>query len=306
MKLFLASVGPLILATATLAAEAPAANKSGSGAFVSFRDGTLTIQGKSGLVVYHHVGENYTTYQNNENGPGSKPVGTVEALSGSILAGNVAALSRVIPGTLCRVNVEDREIFFGLDYRVVGTWVSYQEGKLKLLAADVPPGFVKKPAGDITLSIDPGIPVLESIDGGDLKFAGFAGEVLKTVQPGTRITARSEYDPDVIQVIEIGAPRRKMERYIGQTRGPERGAFISFKDGLLRIRAKGVTSLAANEYDRTIAWRIADNIPVFESIDGGAYQPAAADALKTVKEGTIITIQKIEDVILDVRIGVAK
>lgn len=57
---------------------------------------------------------------------------------------------------------------------------------------------------------------------------------------------------------------------------------------------------------RLIDWRIADDIPIFESIDGGAYQPADIHSLESTKEGTIVTIRKIEDVILDVKIGVAK
>lgn len=288
------------------AAEAPATNKSGSGAFVSFIDGRLTLQGKSGLLIYDNVGENYQAYQNNEEGPGSRLVGTVQALSGAKLPGNILSLTRVMPGTMVRVNVEEHEICFGLDDRVIGTLVSYQDGKLNLLAADAPSGFVQKPTGNVVLTIDPSIPALQSIDGGDLKFAGSAGEVLKTIKQGTLVTARSERDIDSVEVIEVGKPRRRMERYIGQTRGPVRGTFVSFKDDILRIQGKGVRSLFANEYDRLIAWRIADDIPIFESIDGGAYQPANIDALRTAKEGTIITIRKVEDVILGIQVGVAK
>lgn len=215
-------------------------------------------------------------------------------------------MSRVISGTVFQVNVEEREISFGLDHRVIGTFESYKDGQLNLLAAEVPPGFIKKPIGKVALTIDPSIPILESIKGGDYKHAGPAGEVLKTVKKGTLVTARSEYDIDIIEVIQIGAPKRKIERYIGQTRGPVRGTLVSFKDGILRIRGKGVTSLAANEYDRVIALRIPDHIPIVESIDGGAYEPAGAEALKTVKEGTIVTIRKVEEVVLEIQIGVAK
>ncbi len=284
--------------TGTLAAaEVPAANKSASGTFVSFKDGTLTIKGKSGLLVYEQVGENYKSYQNNEDGPGSKLVGTIEALS------------RVLPGTVCHVDTATREVSFGLDNRVMGTFVSYEKekGKLHLLAADVPQGFVQRPIGKIALTIDRSTPVLESRDGGDFKFAGVAEVILKDVKNGALVTARSEYDPEIIEVIQIGTPRRTIERYIGQTRGTVRGTYMSFKDGILRIRGKGVTSLAANEYERSMNLRIADNIPVFESIDGGEYQPrGTAEVLKTLKEGEVVTIRKVEEVIMDIRIGVPK
>lgn len=289
-----------------IAADGPKAIKSGSGTFVSFRDGRLTIKGKAGLVVYENVGEKFQTFQNNENGPGSKRVGTVDALSGANLEGNVKSLRRVIPGTVVRVNVEKSEIHFGLDHRVCGTFVSYRDGQLKLLAAAAPTGFVQERTGDVLLAIDPNIPALESINGGDLKVAGIVGEVLKTVKPGTLLTARSEYDVDIIEVIEIGEPRRRMERYIGQTRGPVRGTFVSFENSILRIHGKGVSYRADNEYVRLIAWRVPDDVPIVESIDGGRYQPSNADALKTLKEGSIVTIRKVEDIILGVQIGVAK
>ena len=288
------------------AVETPAASKSDSGAFVSYNDETLTLKGKSGLIVYENIGQIYKSYHNNESGPGSRLVNTVDALSGSVLPGNVPALSRVLPGTLVRVNVEAREIYFGLDYRVVGTLVSYQDDKLVLLAADVEPGLVKIPTGKISLTIAPKIPGLESVGGGDFKYAGSAGELLKNAKPGAKVTARSEYDVDAIEVIEVGEPRRRMERYIGQTRGPERGTFVSFKDGLLRIHGKGVRSLAVNDYERLTVRRIDVGMPVFESIDGGEYQPVGVDALKSVKEGTIVTIQKVENVVLAVQIGMVK
>ena len=82
--------------------------------------------------------------------------------------------------------------------------------------------------------------------------------------------------------------------------------FVSMKDRVLRIQGRGVNPRAANEYDRLISWRIADGIPIFESIDGGPYQPAGIDTLMSLKEGTVVTIRKIEDVMIDIKIGAAK
>jgi len=307
--LVLASAGVLGLVAAAeplTGGKAEPKETSGTGLFVSYLDGTLTIKGKAGQQVYLRVGENYKTYQNNEVGPGSKLVPTVQALSGMKLDGPIASLSRVLPGSLVRVDVEAHEILFGLDYRVIGKFVSYTDGKLELLAADAPPGFVAKPTGKLKLAIDADTPVLESVSGGDLKYAGLAGKVLKNAEAGAEITARSEYDPEVIQVIEIGVPKRRMERYIGQTRGPVRGTFVSFKDGVLRVLGKGVNSFAENEYERLIAQRIGTNIPIVESIDGSEYRPATIDSLSTLKEGAIVTIRKVQDVILEIQIGTPK
>ena len=92
----------------------------------SFVDGTLTLKGKSGLIVYENVGENYKTYQNNEWGVGSRLVGTV-ALTGAKLKPNEkgfeSSLDRVRPGTLVRVDVEAGEINFGFDHRIIGKLV---------------------------------------------------------------------------------------------------------------------------------------------------------------------------------------
>lgn len=285
--------------TALFAAESPE-NKSeskgstASGTFVSFQDGTLTIKAKSGILIRQPVGANFQTFENNENGPGVKLVDTNDALG------------RVLPGTVFQINLAERDIIMGLDHRVIGAFDSYRDGRLMLRAAEAPPGFIQKPAGTVSLTIDPGIPVLESINGGDYKRAGPAWEFLKTLKPGTLLTARSEYDPDIVEVIQIGEPKRRIERYIGQTRGTVRGSFVSFKDGVLRIRGKGVTSLASNEYARMINLRIADQVPIVESIDGDAYQPACKEALKAAREGMIVTVRKVEEVILEIQIGVAR
>ncbi|HWN95546.1 MAG TPA: hypothetical protein VNT99_10970 [Methylomirabilota bacterium] len=292
----LLSVVPWCLAAAqtSSADKSDAKEQTASGSFVSFRDGRLTLKGKTGPLVFEQVGANYRTFEDNENGPGSKLVDTV------------AALSHVEPGAVFQVNVAAREIRFGLDYRVIGTFESYRDGKLNLRAADVPPGFVQKPASNVLLTIDPIIPVLESINGGDYKHAGPAGTFLPKVKQGTQLTARSEYDPDIVEVIQIGRPKRGIERYGGQTRATVRGTFVAFKGGVLRLQAKGITPLAANEYDRLINLRIPGHVPIVESIDGEAYQPASVEALKTAREGTIVTVRKVEEVILEVQIGVAR
>src|SRR5262245_46108488 len=119
---------PTFLPTGIEAAEPAARNKSGNGTFVSYSGGLLTLNSSAGALIYDNVGANYKSYQNNEEGPGSKLVDTVHAFSGGKLPGRITPLTRVLPGTLVCVNVEDREIYFGFDYRVIGTFVSYGNG----------------------------------------------------------------------------------------------------------------------------------------------------------------------------------
>ena len=148
--------------------------------------------------------------------------------------------------------------------------------------------------------------MLESKDADYLKYAGTAGEVLKAAKQGSVITVRSPYDPDAFEVVEIGVPKHKMERYIGQNSGTARGALVSFKDGILRIQGKSLTPQLTSEYEVLVSRRITDDVPILESIDGGPYRPTTIMALQAAKEGTTITLRKVENVILDVRIGIAK
>ena len=286
--LALATAAPVTL----VAADVPA---SSSGTFVSYRDGTLTLRGKSGgLVVHRQVGADYTTFENNEDGPGAKAVDTV------------AELTHAAPGTPFQIDPARSELSFGLDYRVIGNLVSYADGQLQLNSADVPPGYVARPAGRITLAIDPAIPVLESIAGARYQFAGPAGEVLKRVPKGTLLTLRSESDPAAMEVVQIGDPKQKIERYIGQTRATVRGSFVSYQAGVLRIRGKGLKPSATAEYERLMGVRVLANVPVVESVDGGPYQPVPADTLGTLKEGATVTIRKAEEIVLEIQIGLPR
>ena len=68
----------------------------------------------------------------------------------------------------------------------------------------------------------------------------------------------------------------------------------------------GMARIKSDNADFLIVKFTPDGIPIVESIDGGTYQPSNAEALKTLKEGSIVTIRKVEDIILGVQIGVAK
>ncbi len=188
----------LVMATAErFAANAESAEESWerttSGTFVSFKNGALTIKAKSGLVVFKQVDANYKTYQDNDPGAGAKLVDTT------------LALSNVAPGMAMRVNVEDREIQFGLDYRVIGAFESYQDGKLIVQALEAPPGSVTKPTGTITLAVDRALPVLQSIDGGE--YQPVTSDALKNLREGTTITIRKA--EEIVIEVFIGVANKK-------------------------------------------------------------------------------------------------
>ena len=71
------------------------------------------------------------------------------------------------------------------------------------------------------------------------------------------------------------------------------------------MRGKGLTTLAANEYERAVNIRIPAGVPIVESIDGGEYRPTTVETLQTLKEGAVVTIRKVEEVVLEVQIGIA-
>jgi len=82
---------------------------------------------------------------------------------------------------------------------------------------------------------------------------------------------------------------------------------MSFNDGgVLRLRGKGLNAFAANEYERAMNLRIPDGVLIVESMDGGDFRPTTAAGLKTLKEGAVVTVRKVEEVILEIQKGVAK
>jgi hypothetical protein len=98
---------------------------------------------------------------------------------------------------------------------------------------------------------------------------------------------------------------------VAQKEKIERGRFVSFKDGRLLILGKNLGESFTKKYgDRVHFNKFREDVPVYESIDGGEYELVAgtsSEILGKVREGTNITIHgEGDDNITLIQIGVPK
>lgn len=191
----------------------PAATlKQGQGTFVSFKDGTLTLNGREGVLEWKNIDGNTKTFlgtgEDIGGDRGYKPAPTVETL------GQVKPGTRVFVGTW--FGYEKRSgIFIGVNgSRVSGTFVSFTQGSknagLTLIGKDLATGsFAKKYGNSLFMPrIPPDLRVEESIDDGDYKSAGTAGAVLPTVKEGTLVTVHFLGEGNIM-LIQLGVPAKK-------------------------------------------------------------------------------------------------
>ena len=98
--------------------------------------------------------------------------------------------------------------------------------------------------------------------------------------------------------------------YIGTRKGQSVGTFVSFKDDRLLLLGKNLGESFTKKYGNNLHFnKFADNVPVYESIDGGEYKliGTANKSLGNVKEGTLVTVYaEGDDNITFIQIGVPK
>ena len=353
--------------------------KDGAGEFVSYKDGTLTLTGRGGPLVWENVRENFKTFERDADGPGAKAVATVEALG------------QLKVGMAVRVSIEKSEIRYGVDEHTSGTFVSYKDGKLVLIgrADELGESYTRKYGTNLSPQIDPKTPVEESVDGGEYKSVGTA-EYLSTVKEGMVVTLRGKNDR--VERIQIGVKKvgkseskqaidqkdkrgwgklvsfrdgtltlesnaedllvwtglddktktmrfdaaagkhlraesttealslatpgtwtavsdKRADIYLGAKKSQVVGTFVSFKNDRLLLLGKdlGDTSFT-RKYGNNLQFnRFRDDVPAYESIDGGEYKliGTANIVLSDVKEGTVLTVHgEGDDNITLVQIGV--
>jgi len=200
-----------------VAAEPPAADKvapkktvdqktvdqmemNGFGRFVSFEDGTLTLENNAGvLLVWNKLAESKNTVKFDPEANEYKPV-----------VGTADALQQVTPGTYVMVGDKSAYVRIGARKdRVVGTFVSFKDGRLLMLGTNLPESFLKRYGNSLHHSrFRDDVPAYESIDGGEYKLIGTANKILGDVKEGTILAINSEGD-DNITLVQIGVPEKK-------------------------------------------------------------------------------------------------
>jgi len=191
-----------VMAGTTARAQSPAAaptdqkEKHNQGKFVSFKDGTLILKGNYEGLVWHNITEKTKVVQWDYAAGEYKPSGTAEVLG------------KVEPGAWVMVTAGRGLIRVGAQKeRVVGTFVSFKDERLLMLGTALPEAFTKRYGNTLHFNkFAEGVPVYESVDGGDFKLLGIAEKILPTVKEGTNVAVYGEGDDNNTR-IEIGVKK---------------------------------------------------------------------------------------------------
>jgi len=187
-------------ATAQSPATAPIdqKEKQNQGKFVSFKDGTLILKGNYEGLVWHDITEKTKVVQWDYAAGEYKPSGTAEVLG------------KLEPGAWVMVTAGRALIRVGArKERVIGTFVSFKDERLLMLGTALPEAFTKKYGNNLHFNkFAEGVPVYESVDGGDFKLVGIAEKILPTVKEGTNVAVYGEGDDNNTR-IELGVQAKK-------------------------------------------------------------------------------------------------
>ncbi len=276
-------------------------NKAGGGAFVSFKDGTLTLKGKSGGLVWHDIPASTAVVLWNDAANAHQPSGTVESLN-KVERGTWVGVPAMENGRREKIYVG------GKNGSVTGTFVSYKDDQMLLLGKDLTPNsFTKKYGNQLKFKkFAEDLPVFESIDGGDYVRAGTPSTALPKIKEGTLVTVHYGAGDGNFTRIEIGVKKGPpSDKASENTAAPDKvrqndkggyGKFGSFKDGTLTLKGNygGLVWKNFPETTKVVAWDDAAK----------AYQPSGnVEVLSKVEAGTWITVT--DDKAL-IRIGAKK
>ena len=193
VALLLLGIAPWTLAAAETPTVTDQKEQHGFGRFVSFKNGTLTLRGNHGILVWNNLTDKTKVVHWDHAAGEYKPSGTAEGLSKV----EADAYVMVTQGrTLVRVGARKE--------RVTGTFISFKNDRLMIMGKDLPDAFTKRYGSTLHFNKFPeGIPVFESVDGGSFKLVGAAEKVLATVKEGTIVIIYGEGDDNNTR-IEIG------------------------------------------------------------------------------------------------------
>ena len=193
VALLLLGVAPWTLAAAETPTATDQKEQHGFGRFVSFKNGTLTLRGNHGILVWHNLTDKTKVVHWDHAAGEYKPSGTAEGLS-KVEAD--AYVMVTLGRALIRVGARKE--------RVTGTFISFKQDRLMIMGKDLPDAFTKRYGSTLHFNKFPeGLPVFESVDGGSFKLVGAAEKVLATVKEGTIVTIYGEGDDNNTR-IEIG------------------------------------------------------------------------------------------------------
>ena len=173
-------------------------DKQNQGKFVSYKDGTLILKGNYGGLVWHDITEKTKVVQWDYAAGEYQPSGTAEVLG------------KVEPGAWVMVTAGRALVRVGArKERIIGTFVSFKDERLLMLGTALPEAFLKRYGNTLHFNkFAEGVPVYESVDGGDFHLVGIAEKILPTVKEGTIVTVHGEGDDNNTRV-ELGVPAKR-------------------------------------------------------------------------------------------------
>ena len=268
--------------------------KAGWGTFVSFTDGTLTLKGQHGGLVWKDLNEKIPVFQWDNAAREYRPASPAEVLG------------KVEAGTWIFVTENRSHIRVGAakEGRTTGTFVSFKNDRMLLLGKDLPvSNFTKKYGNHLNYpKFDENIPVFESIDGGDYMLAGTPSTTLPKVKEGTLVTVYFGPNDGHFTRIEIGVRVTTAVPQASATDATDRqekagwGKFVSFQDGTLKLKGN---------YGPLVWNNVAADTKVVHWDDAAKeYKPSGtAEVLGRVEAGTWITVVSKREII---RVGAKK
>ena len=170
------------------------------GRFASFKDGTLKVVANSGVAFETKIGESTKALVWNDEEKMYKSAVAAEALNRAN-AETWIVVNASEAATMVRIGAKKGQ--------VVGTFVSFKNGRLLMIGKDLGESYTKKYGNNLPFNkFRDDVPVHESVDGGEYKLIGTANKVLGNVKEGTVLTVHGHGD-DNITLIQIGVPKKK-------------------------------------------------------------------------------------------------